>query len=197
MVIETQRTTDSGQRTKKIALAVSASIVILAATRGATQTTSSAPAPRTKTDPKINEPFKKPDVKAYIKKFESDDREIYVKRHEIVAALGLVPGMSVADVGAGTGLFTRLLAEKVGPTGKVYASTSPLSSSLTSRPTPKTQAEPGRDFAGKPRDHEPRQELSRPGLPLRRVSSPGETGESACFDPRGPEARRQARRDRI
>ncbi len=74
-----------------------------------------------KTDPKINEPFKKPDVKAYVKRFESDERETYAKRHEIVAALGLTPGMAVADLGAGTGLFTRLMAEKVGVQGKVYA----------------------------------------------------------------------------
>ena len=79
------------------------------------------PAPPTKTDSKINEPFKKPDVKEFIKKFESDDREVYAKRNEIVAALGLRPGMAVADVGAGTGLFTRLFAEKVGKTGRVYA----------------------------------------------------------------------------
>ena len=76
---------------------------------------------KSKTDPKINEAFKKPDVKAYIKRFESDDREVYARRHEIVAALGLKPGMAVADIGAGTGLFTRLMAEKVGAEGKVYA----------------------------------------------------------------------------
>jgi ubiquinone/menaquinone biosynthesis C-methylase UbiE len=99
-----------------IILAVSTNIVALAMTWGWAQTTG-----QTKADPKINEPFKKPDVKGYIKKFEADDREIYNKRDEIVAALGLRPGMAAADVGAGTGLFTRLFAEKVGATGKVYA----------------------------------------------------------------------------
>jgi ubiquinone/menaquinone biosynthesis C-methylase UbiE len=110
-----QRPTDNGQRAL-IGL-LSASVIVFAATRGTSQT----PAPATQVDPKINEPFKKPDVKAYIKKFEARDRETYVKRHEIVAVLGLAPGMTVADVGAGTGLFTRLLAEKVGASGKVYA----------------------------------------------------------------------------
>ncbi len=106
-----------------LAWVVSASAVVLAATGGwtqtQTQTTESTPKPRT--DPKINDPFKKPDVKQYVKKFESENRENYALRHEIVAALNLVPGMAVADIGAGTGLFTRLFAEKVGPTGKVYA----------------------------------------------------------------------------
>jgi ubiquinone/menaquinone biosynthesis C-methylase UbiE len=60
-------------------------------------------------------------VKEFTKIFESDNREIYAKRQEIVSSLGLTAGMAVADVGAGTGLFTRLIAEKVGPTGKIYA----------------------------------------------------------------------------
>jgi len=76
---------------------------------------------RQRTDPRINQPFKNPDVKGFIQKFESPEREVYVKRNEIVAALGLTSGMAVADVGAGTGLFTRLIAEKVGPKGRVYA----------------------------------------------------------------------------
>jgi ubiquinone/menaquinone biosynthesis C-methylase UbiE len=69
----------------------------------------------------INKPFLNPDVKEYVKKFETQSREVYARREAIVSALGLKPGMAVADVGAGTGLFTRLIAEKVGPKGAVYA----------------------------------------------------------------------------
>jgi ubiquinone/menaquinone biosynthesis C-methylase UbiE len=106
-----------------LTVVVSAGFIALAAASGSTQihTTSPATSSQVKTDPKINEPFQKPNVKEYIKKFESDERESYVKRHEIVAALGVTPGMTVADVGAGTGLFTRSIAEKIGSTGKVYA----------------------------------------------------------------------------
>jgi ubiquinone/menaquinone biosynthesis C-methylase UbiE len=104
-------------RRSAIVLVTSANMAVLTVTCGWTQTTP----PRTKADRKINEPFKKPDLKGYIKKFESDDREIYNKREAIVAALGLSAGMAVADVGAGTGLFTRMFAEKVGAAGKVYA----------------------------------------------------------------------------
>jgi precorrin-6B methylase 2 len=38
-----------------------------------------------------------------------------------IEALGLQPGMVVADVGAGTGFMSIKMARKVGPTGKVYA----------------------------------------------------------------------------
>jgi tRNA A58 N-methylase Trm61 len=38
-----------------------------------------------------------------------------------VEALGLKPGMMVADVGAGTGYMSIKMARKIGPTGKVYA----------------------------------------------------------------------------
>jgi ubiquinone/menaquinone biosynthesis C-methylase UbiE len=38
-----------------------------------------------------------------------------------VEELQLKPGMSVADIGAGTGYYSFKMAKKVGPTGKVYA----------------------------------------------------------------------------
>ena len=71
--------------------------------------------------PGINDPFQNPDVKKFEGTFEGESREVFAKRKEIVAAVGLKPGESVADIGAGTGLFTRLFAAEVGPKGKVYA----------------------------------------------------------------------------
>src|SRR5262249_57390524 len=71
--------------------------------------------------PGINDPFKDPDVAEFLKKFEIESREIYAQRAEIVKRVGLKPGMIVADVGAGTGLFTRLFAPEVGDKGKICA----------------------------------------------------------------------------
>jgi len=71
--------------------------------------------------PGINKPFEDPDLKDFVKKFEGESREIAVSAKEIVAACKIKPGMTVADVGAGTGLFTRKFASEVGEKGKVIA----------------------------------------------------------------------------
>jgi ubiquinone/menaquinone biosynthesis C-methylase UbiE len=71
--------------------------------------------------PGINDSFKNPDVKEWVTKFEGESREVYDKRKEIVAACKLKSAQAVADVGAGTGLFTRLFAEEVKNDGTVYA----------------------------------------------------------------------------
>src|SRR5262245_51757149 len=71
--------------------------------------------------PGINDPFQNPDLKEFLAKFEGESREIFPRRKEIVAACQLKPGSAVADVGAGTGLFTRLFAKEVGDKGTVYA----------------------------------------------------------------------------
>lgn len=72
-------------------------------------------------NPGINKNYQPPDLADSIQRFESNGRDVFDHRQEIVTALGLRPGMKVADVGAGTGLLTRLFSPAVGATGKVYA----------------------------------------------------------------------------
>lgn len=73
--------------------------------------------------PTINQNFKTPDldVESWATRFTGESREVFHARHDVVKALQLKPGQSIADIGAGTGLYTRLFAGAVGPTGKVYA----------------------------------------------------------------------------
>ena len=71
--------------------------------------------------PEVNAPYQHPSYSRWQRSLESEGREVYDHRNAIVAAVGLRPGMAVADVGAGTGLFTRLFAAKVGAEGRVYA----------------------------------------------------------------------------
>ncbi len=71
--------------------------------------------------PGINDSFRDPDVKEFRERFEVESREVYTRRKEIVAACRIGLGQTVADIGAGTGLFTRLFAEAVGPEGRVVA----------------------------------------------------------------------------
>jgi ubiquinone/menaquinone biosynthesis C-methylase UbiE len=52
---------------------------------------------------------------------DRSEREQEEEPRRAVELIGIKPGMIVADVGAGTGYFTVLLAERVGPAGRVYA----------------------------------------------------------------------------
>ena len=61
------------------------------------------------------------DPKAYIAMLEDPRRDAYQKPDEVVAALALKPGETVADIGSGSGYFTLRFAPRVGPTGRVYA----------------------------------------------------------------------------
>lgn len=71
--------------------------------------------------PGINDQFRDPDPEQFRGRFEVESREVFARRKEIVAACQLKPGLVVADVGAGTGLFTRPFAEAVGREGRVFA----------------------------------------------------------------------------
>src|SRR5687768_17236657 len=52
---------------------------------------------------------------------ERPEREKEEAPSKAIAALDLKPGMTVADVGAGSGYYTSRLSKVVGPTGRVYA----------------------------------------------------------------------------
>jgi ubiquinone/menaquinone biosynthesis C-methylase UbiE len=56
----------------------------------------------------------------WLKTLDSQNRVAKLKVNEAVAALGLKPGSVVADIGAGSGVFTIPLAKAVA-TGRVYA----------------------------------------------------------------------------
>jgi len=49
------------------------------------------------------------------------EREAEEHPDQALDAIGIKPGMVVADVGAGTGYMSLRMARRVGPTGKVYA----------------------------------------------------------------------------
>lgn len=56
-----------------------------------------------------------------IANFERAERQTWQKPEQIVKALKLRNGTVVADIGAGSGYFSRLFAKAVAPKGKVYA----------------------------------------------------------------------------
>jgi ubiquinone/menaquinone biosynthesis C-methylase UbiE len=61
------------------------------------------------------------DVKQWVAVFDDPARDAWQKPKELVAALELTPGMTVADLGAGTGYFSRYLSRAVGDGGTVFA----------------------------------------------------------------------------
>ncbi len=52
---------------------------------------------------------------------DAPDREGWQRPDEVIRALALPPGATVADVGAGTGYFTVRFARALGPSGRVLA----------------------------------------------------------------------------
>jgi ubiquinone/menaquinone biosynthesis C-methylase UbiE len=62
-----------------------------------------------------------PNVMEYLDRLDRPERDQDQKPAQVVEALELKPGMSVADLGSGSGYFTRRFLEAVTETGKVYA----------------------------------------------------------------------------
>jgi len=61
------------------------------------------------------------DLKSYLEHLDSAERDQDQKPAQVVEALALKPGMVVADLGSGSGYFTRRFVEAVTDRGKVYA----------------------------------------------------------------------------
>lgn len=61
------------------------------------------------------------DIKQYLEHLDSAERDRYQKPVEVMEALRLKPGMAVADLGSGSGYFTRRFVEAVTDSGIVYA----------------------------------------------------------------------------
>ncbi len=72
------------------------------------------------------------------------DRQLDATRHpgELLAFLGLRPGMRVAELSAGGGYTTELLARAVGPTGKVWAQNSAMFLKFIDKPWAERLARP-------------------------------------------------------
>ncbi|GJQ57529.1 MAG: methyltransferase domain-containing protein [Candidatus Scalindua sp. AMX11] len=71
----------------------------------------------------INKGFLDPEmnVESFVERFEVESREVYHVRDDIMRHLNLKPGERIADVGAGTGYYSLLMADAVGDIGWVYA----------------------------------------------------------------------------
>ncbi len=81
-----------------------------------------AAAPEVSVKPGINKPyFDEPRVEQWLARFEIESREIFSERSRITECLGDLRGLTLADVGAGTGFLARGFAAAVGPTGRVLA----------------------------------------------------------------------------
>jgi arsenite methyltransferase len=61
------------------------------------------------------------DIHQYLEHLDSPERDTDQQPDKVVEALSLKPGLSVADLGAGSGYFTRRFIQAVTGQGKVYA----------------------------------------------------------------------------
>jgi ubiquinone/menaquinone biosynthesis C-methylase UbiE len=61
------------------------------------------------------------DPRQYQQTLENPERIAGLQVERVVTTLGIKPGMRIADLGAGTGVFSLPFAKTVGPEGKVYA----------------------------------------------------------------------------
>lgn len=72
-------------------------------------------------NPGINNYYYDAKFEKWLATFESPGREVYDKKAAIVREVQIKPGMRIADIGAGTGLYSIIFAQQTGEKGLVYA----------------------------------------------------------------------------
>ena len=80
------------------------------------QSTTEAPTSATGTERKTSEPYT-----GDLSVFESPGREDRLQINRVMDILSIVPGKSVADIGAGSGWFSVRAARRIGAAGSVYS----------------------------------------------------------------------------
>lgn len=65
--------------------------------------------------------WKMADVEHWSGHFRREGRDVWERRASLLDAMQLRPGMTVMDVGAGTGAFSELVLDRVGVRGRVHA----------------------------------------------------------------------------
>ncbi|MGA8762557.1 MAG: class I SAM-dependent methyltransferase [Candidatus Sulfotelmatobacter sp.] len=94
-----------------LALLLSLQTILLLSAQGVAQ---AAPAPAQTR--KTSEPYT-----GDLSIFDSPGRDQRLQINRVMDTLGIAPGKTVADIGAGSGWFTMLAARRVGAAGVVYA----------------------------------------------------------------------------
>ena len=69
-------------------------------------------------EPAIEDPV---NIDVWLERLEGSSRELYSAREAVVDAMTIEEGAIVADIGAGTGLYSLLFADAVGAAGHVFA----------------------------------------------------------------------------
>lgn len=95
---------------------VAAAAIIIASCGGRDVTSEVAePVP----PPAYGEEEENPEV--FLDSMEVGSRDLYAAREAVLAAAKIPAGARIGDIGAGTGLYSLMFAQSVGPSGVVYA----------------------------------------------------------------------------
>ena len=97
-------------------IACSCGVVLLLAAGAVLSTIGQAPTPTTQQQRKTSTPYT-----GDLSIFDYPDRDQKLHINQVMDLLGISPGKSVADIGAGSGWFTVRAAQRVAPGGTVYA----------------------------------------------------------------------------